>query len=281
MEPYKLTTDKAPLSDTLGPPGFHPLLPGQCPEDRLTAQLAEHGYRDELPQYGIDDSNDYLFSLFTLLANRAVSSTGGGGAAAALTAAAVSLKKGTLAMLEAAHRQRLQAAQAAAAAASSPGPAGSLMGSTTPSLPPPPPQPPPPPPPPLAPSSSPLPKSLSSPNLRRTTQQEHGGMPYPPPPPPPPLHQQQQEQQQQPNVLYGNPAAALSYAAAHLPELRTASDVGRRLWVSALAGSAPLGYLARTAPSMPDSRRMLLTLLWQCGVPAPRAAWFLRLLYTH
>ncbi|GIL73461.1 hypothetical protein Vretifemale_3581, partial [Volvox reticuliferus] len=80
--------------------------------------------------------------------------------------------------------------------------------------------------------------------------------------------------------LSGNPAAAMSQGVVQLPELRPASDVGRKLWLSALAGSAPLGYLAQTVPTMPD-RRLLLGLMWQTSVPMPRATWFVRLLYTH
>ncbi|GIM14810.1 hypothetical protein Vretimale_17672 [Volvox reticuliferus] len=134
MEPYKLTTNRAPLSETLGPPGFHPLLPGKCSEDCLTAHLAEHGYKDELPQFKIDDTNDSLWSLSKVLVDGAVVSRGegpagggalgpgGGGAVTAvgasaphpLAAAAFSLQRATLSMLAAAQRQRLDAEQVGA-----------------------------------------------------------------------------------------------------------------------------------------------------------------------
>ncbi|KXZ53328.1 hypothetical protein GPECTOR_7g1222 [Gonium pectorale] len=203
---------------------------GQCPEDRLTANLVEHGYKDEHPEYGIDDSNDSLFSLFTLLANTAANSTGGGAAgaaAAALTASAAALQRSAVSMLEAAQRHKLETSQAAPA------------------------------------STAPTPM-LSSPS------------------PPSPPHRGSRLAAAVPAVtrLTGDPAAALAQAVAQLPELRPASDVGRRLWMSALAGSAPLGYLAQTAPSMAD-RRLMLGLLWRNGVPMPRATWFVRIVYTH
>lgn len=37
---------------------------GQCPEDRLTADLVVHGYKDEVLSYGIDEANDTSLSLF-------------------------------------------------------------------------------------------------------------------------------------------------------------------------------------------------------------------------
>lgn len=63
---------------------------GQCPEDRLTAVLAQQGYRDEQPEYGVDEANDSLFSLYTVLSNNAAAHSG-----AATTGGALGAPGGT------------------------------------------------------------------------------------------------------------------------------------------------------------------------------------------
>ena len=37
---------------------------GQCPEDRLAREHVVYGYKDEAPQYEINESSDAAFSLF-------------------------------------------------------------------------------------------------------------------------------------------------------------------------------------------------------------------------
>ncbi len=76
----------------------NPQTQGKCPEDCLTAHLAEHGYKDELPQCRIDDSNDSLWSLSKVLVESATGRGGGGGAGPTaaphpLAAAASSLQR--------------------------------------------------------------------------------------------------------------------------------------------------------------------------------------------
>ncbi len=71
-------------------------LKGQCPEDRLTTELAVHGYKDELPDYGIDDTNDSIFSLCSLLSGPAAKAAAAqdGGAAPGSAASGLLLQAG-------------------------------------------------------------------------------------------------------------------------------------------------------------------------------------------
>lgn len=97
-------------------------------------------------------------------------------------------------------------------------------------------------------------KALASlPQVPPTSTPGASSPPPPPgsPPPPPPLRPSLSRSAVT-GLLYGTPVVAMSQGVAQLPDLRPSSDVGRRLWLGALAGSAPLGYLAQTAPTMPD-----------------------------
>ncbi|RVX09945.1 Mediator of RNA polymerase II transcription subunit 12 [Vitis vinifera] len=45
LTPYKLKCDKESLNSRLGPPDFHPQT-STCPEETLTQEYVQHGYRE-------------------------------------------------------------------------------------------------------------------------------------------------------------------------------------------------------------------------------------------
>lgn len=55
VTPYKLRCDKEPLNSRLGPPDFHPQTTN-CPEETLTPNYAQHGYRDNVE--GLEEARE-------------------------------------------------------------------------------------------------------------------------------------------------------------------------------------------------------------------------------
>ena len=75
-------------------------------------------------------------------------------------------------------------------------------------------------------------------------------------------------------------AAAAAAAAVPLPQLQRASGDEAQAWIHELAGDHDLSVLAHNVPHVTD-KQQLFKALWRARAPCTRAAWFVRILYTH